>query len=34
MHLSQTNPALIKPYVNDLINIIENDIAHAKKYKL
>lgn len=34
MHLSQTNPELIKPYVKELIIIIENDLAAPKKYKL
>ena len=34
MHLSQTNPELIKPYVKELTIIIENDLAAPKKYKL
>ena len=34
MHLSQKSPDLIKAHARDLVNILENDVAAAKKYKL
>lgn len=34
MHLSQKSPDLIKPHVHELVKILENDVAAAKKYKL